>query len=179
MVRLNPLATENNPSPLSSPFCKGRGKAILRQTITALSCRAQSRHLELFRLLNSERFLGFLWRPLAYPAVIDRRYSDQIVSPPAIVRTARPLSFQPPNGVLRDSDSNLDASTIHSRSGSINVMSAFVPIDRVPASILSNLAGSTVNISINRLIEIAFRLCTKISMNKPSSVSSPTIPNGA
>jgi hypothetical protein len=37
-------------------------------------------------------------------AVIDRRYSSQTVFPPTIVRTARPFSFQPWNGVLRDID---------------------------------------------------------------------------
>src|SRR5438034_1089769 len=105
------------------------------------------------------------------------RLMTETVLPPTIVRTARPFSFQPSNGVLRDCDSLVLA--IHSISGSISVMSAFTPIDNVPASIFSNLAGSSVNISINRFIEIAFRLCTRISMNNPSSVSSPTIPNGA
>jgi hypothetical protein len=33
-------------------------------------------------------------------------YNFQTVFPPTIVCTARPFSFQPPNGELRDADSN-------------------------------------------------------------------------
>ena len=50
---------------------------------------------------------------------LDRRYSFQTVFPPTIVRTARPFSFQPSNGVLRESALKRFASTVHSSSGSI------------------------------------------------------------
>src|SRR5437667_12383231 len=94
------------------------------------------------------------------PVLLQKPYGCQIVSPPTIVRTAHPFSFQPSNGVLRESDSLVLA--VHSISGSISVMSAFAPIDNVPAPVFSNFAGSSVNISVRRLIELAFRLCHRL-----------------
>src|SRR5438093_13439051 len=90
----------------------------------------------------------------ARAAITDRGYSSQTVFPPTIVRTARPFSFQPSNGELRDADSNLSTLTVHSKSGSINVTSAGAPTNSVPASSLSNFAGSTVYISIKRTMSI-------------------------
>ena len=57
----------------------------------------------------------------------ERRYSFQTVFPPTIVRTARPFSFQPSNGVLRDIDCEALDSNVHSSSGSISVTSADAP----------------------------------------------------
>src|SRR6266567_4989220 len=82
------------------------------------------------------------------------RYNFQTVFPPTIVRTARPLSFQPSNGELRDADSNLSTLTVHSKSGSINVTSAAAPIDNVPALIFNRRLGFTVYISIKRTMSI-------------------------
>src|SRR5205085_8915539 len=65
----------------------------------------------------------------------QKRYNFQTVFPPTIVRAARPFSFQPWNGVLRDIDWKFCASTVHSRSGSIRVMSAARSMESVPASI--------------------------------------------
>jgi hypothetical protein len=42
--------------------------------------------------------------PLGMTTLDGCRYSFQTVFPPTIVRTARPLSFQPWNGELRDAD---------------------------------------------------------------------------
>src|SRR6266446_4819344 len=67
----------------------------------------------------------------ARAVITDRGYSSQTVFPPTIVRTARPFSFQPSNGELRDADSNLSTLTVHSKSGSISVTSAAAPIDNV------------------------------------------------
>ena len=64
------------------------------------------------------------------------------VFPPTIVRTARPFSFQPSKGVLREVDSNFLALTFHSRSGPISVMSAGAPNDSVPLSKPNNRAGT-------------------------------------
>src|ERR1700724_1917933 len=106
-------------------------------------------------------------------------YSCQTVFPPTIVRTARPFSFQPSNGELRDADLNLSILTVHSKSGSIRVMSAGAPTDKVPASSPNSFAGSSVYISIKRTMSIIRCLCTRRSRNKPSSVSNPMMPNGA
>src|SRR5438132_8930226 len=96
----------------------------------------------------------------ARAAITDRGYSSQTVFPPTIVRTARPFSFQPSNGELRDADSNLSTLTVHSKSGSINVTSAAAPIDNVPALIFNKCLGSTVYILSTRTMSI-FRLsCT-------------------
>src|SRR5436189_4491151 len=81
-------------------------------------------------------------------------YNFQTVFPPTIVRTARPFSFQPSNGQLREADSKRSTLTVHSNSGLISVTSARAPIDNVPALIFNKLAGSTVYISISRAISI-------------------------
>src|SRR6266853_960634 len=80
-------------------------------------------------------------RRMIRPTVIDRRYSCQTVLPPTIVRTARPFSFQPSNGELRDADWNWSIFTVHSKSGSISVTSAGAPTDNVPALSFNNFAG--------------------------------------
>src|SRR5438132_8568625 len=105
-------------------------------------------------------------------------YSFQTVLPPTIVRTARPFSFQPSNGELRDADSNVSTQTVHSKSGSISVTSAAAPIDNVPALIFNKRLGSTVYISINRMMSILRRLCTSRSRNNLSLLSNPIMPNG-
>ena len=62
-----------------------------------------------------------------------------------IVRTARPFSFQPSNGVLQDKLAEAAESTVHSKSGSISVTSPAAPNDRVPPSRFNKRAGLTVN----------------------------------
>src|SRR5438876_12107383 len=90
----------------------------------------------------------------ARAAITDRGYSSQTVLPPTIVRTTRPLRYQPSNGELRDADSNLSTLTVHSKSGSISVTSAAAPIDNVPALIFNKCLRSTVYISIRRTMSI-------------------------
>src|SRR5438552_18961575 len=108
------------------------------------------------RELYSRRIYGVAVAGIADAptAITDGGYSFQTVFPPTIVRTARPFSFQPSNGQLRDADSNSSTPTFHSNSGSISVTSARAPIDNVPAPIFNNLAGSIVYISISRAISI-------------------------
>src|SRR2546427_9952582 len=103
------------------------------------------------RELSPRRIYGVA---IAGIAITDRGYSSQTVFPPTIVRTARPFSFQPSNGELRDADSNLSTLTVHSKSGSINVTSAAAPIDNVPALIFNRRLGFTVYISIKRTMSI-------------------------
>src|SRR5437016_13502321 len=98
--------------------------------------------------------VGRLCQPRKLSGFTETPYNFQTVLPPTIVRTARPLSFQPSNGQLREADSKRSTLTVHSSSGSISVTSARAPIDNVPALIFSKLAGSTVYISISRAISI-------------------------
>ena len=103
----------------------------------------------------------------------------QTVFPPTIVRTARPFSFQPSNGVLRESDSNFDASTVHSRSGSISVNRRWRRSigSRFKLQQFRRLDREHFNQPVDR--NRSSILCTSRSMNNPSSVSRPTIPKGA
>src|SRR4030095_1819305 len=79
-------------------------------------------------------------RPYYWWRFTQTPYSFQTVFPSTIVRTARPFSFQPSNGELRDADSNLSILTVHSKSGSISVTSAGAPIDSGPGFILNRRA---------------------------------------
>src|SRR6266516_7124385 len=120
------------------------------------------RHYRASRELHPRRIHGVILKAalLAPSRSRDRGYSFQTVLPPTIVRTARPFSFQPSKGELRDADSNLSILTVHFKAGSISVTSAGAPIDNVPASIFNKRAGSTVYISIKRTISILRCVCT-------------------
>src|ERR1700737_4465002 len=70
--------------------------------------------------------------------------SSHTVFPPTIVRTARPFSFQPSNGVFREREKESSFRKIQSRSGSIRVTSASDPGWRVPFGNLVSAAGLIV-----------------------------------
>src|ERR1700719_4111105 len=90
------------------------------------------RHHRASRELHPRRIHGVILKAalLAPSRFRDRSYSFQTVLPPTIVRTARPFSFHPSKGELRDADSNLSILTVHFKSGSIRVTSAGAPTDR-------------------------------------------------
>src|SRR5271166_4824803 len=97
--------------------------------------------------LNSE--IGGLLLVLVVP------YTVHTVFPPTMVRTARPLSSQPSNGVLRDREKDSSFLNVHSRSGSMIVISPSAPGLRVPLGRRTRVAGFTVYIVIRRLMSIA------------------------
>src|SRR2546430_16798043 len=114
------------------------------------------------RELYSRRIYGVAVAGIANAptAITDGGYSFQTVLPPTIVRTARPFSFQPSNGELRDADSNVSTLTVHSKSGSISVRSAAAPIDNVPALVFNRILGSAADLSVKRKMRILQFLCT-------------------
>ena len=67
-----------------------------------------------------------------------------------MVKIALPLSRIPANGVLRLFERNFAGSTVHSRFGSMTVISATAPSESVPASSRSKRAGLSDIISTNR-----------------------------
>ncbi len=84
----------------------------------------------------------------------------------------------PSNGVLRELDCELLASTIQVSSGLKMHMSAGPPSRSTPASMFTIFAQSTVIISIARSSVITFSSTNCVS-TRPSDVSSPRIPKGA
>src|SRR5262249_2246327 len=102
------------------------------------------------------------------------RRPSYTISPPTIVRIALPLSRIPMKGVLRLFERKRSGCTVHSRLGSTTVMSATVPVAKVPPSSRRRRAGFRLIISTRRAAPIRDR-CTSCSAN-PKDVSRPTIP---
>jgi hypothetical protein len=63
---------------------------------------------------------------------MSRPARSSLISPPTITPTARPLTFQPSNGVLRDRLKKSRRSICHFSFGSMIVMSAWLPDESVP-----------------------------------------------
>src|SRR5689334_24964655 len=77
------------------------------------------------------------WLPVWDTVVIHQ----VTIRPPTTVNSARPCSFQPMNGVLRDLERNESGETVHSWSRSNTLTSAGAPDCSVPPGIPRIFAG--------------------------------------
>src|SRR5579862_2798908 len=77
----------------------------------------------------------------------EQSYASNTTLPPTTVATARPVKFQPSNGVLRDFESDCAASKVHFFFGSKMVTSACALLASVPRPCNPNNTAGLVDIS--------------------------------